>query len=436
MPVFDISFLKPGSAKGGSTYNTLVDQLSIKEAELAGDGVLSPGDYDLLANLARKVYGSPGLTKDQRSNVLVKIADYKKGQSTTTVKNNSDVSRLNRDYQDDLAKNTMLFGNDPKTLLQTNADAAHAKIQKLAEAIDQIEQAGGDASEQLNEYSKTLNEFQDTLHAQEDVNKYKGEGKPDSPYVAYMTTNPQGEIVDVKVGKVGSNSGYVETNGIYGGLQIYGKINAKENGKNIFNLGNTKFSAADLLLPDASNPGAMKANRLIAEDQQSQGGKGFDTASNNLFKPIDPTQVRVQGAVPTGSWAKGIDGTLYERLDNGSYKKYVNVDQEKLGIPDNKVIRVPRSFEQSINQNATQTFDGSGQTIMPQGFTGPLSPTEKYSPVGAPNQPPAPAAAPAGPAGSPKTPQPTSRAPQSAPGLAERVNSSVSKFVGSLFGKG
>lgn len=434
MPVFDISFLNPKNASsGGSTYNTLVDQLSIKEAELAGDGVLSPGDYDLLANLARKVYTSPGLTANQRSNVLVKIADYNKGKSTTSLKDNQDLTRINGGHVDDLTKNVMLFGNDPKTLLQTNADATKSKLQELASAIDQIQTAGGDASQHINEYSKTLNDFQDLLHAQQDVNNYKGEGQPDSPYVAFMTTNPQGEITDVKVGRVGANSGYVETNGIYGGLQIYGKINSKENGKNVFNLGNTKFSAADLLLPDASNPGAMKANRLIAEDQQSRGGQGFDTASANTFKPIDPTTVRVQGAIPTGAWAKGSGGTLYQRLDNGQYKKYVNVDQNTLGVPDNLVMRVPKFMEQSINANVGSTFDGAGQTIVPQGFMGPLGPKESYSPVGSsPATTPAPdtVPAPAAPGGTPRTPQPQTRAPETAQPLAQRFMQGIKNFLG------
>lgn len=432
MPVFDVSFLNPNAPRGGgSNYNTLIDQLAIKESELASDGKLAPGDYDLLAGMARKIAGSPGLTKDQRSNVLVKIADYGKNKSTSTLKDSQDVQRLGRDYQDDLAKNTMLFGNDPKTLIQTNVDATHAKIQKLADSIDQIEGSGGDASEHLNEYNKTLNEYQDLLHAQNDVNNYKGEGKPDSPYVAYMTTNNSGEIVDVKIGKVGSNSGFTETNGVYGGLQVFGKINSKENGKNVFQIGNTRFSAADLLLPDASNPGAMKSNRLIAEDQQSQGGSGFDTASTNVFKPIDPTKVRVQGAIPTGSWAKGIDGTLYQRLETGRYKKYVNVDEKALGISDSNIIRVPRSLQGSINANTDTTFDGAGiKDFVPQGTMGPLAPGQGYSPVDkAPTPPPQPT-------GSPKTPSPTSRAPQDSQGLASKITGGVQKFVGSLFGKG
>lgn len=435
MPVFDLSFLNPKNASGGSGagYGILVDQLAIKEAELSGDGKLAPGDYDLLAGMARKLYNSPGLTAGQRSNINVKIAEYTSKGKSTGLKDNEDIGRITRDHEDDLAKGNMLFGNDPKTLVQTKVDSTKAKLDRLAESINQIDTSGGDASQHLGEYKTTLNDYQDLLHAQEDINKYNGQGKPDSPYVAYMVTNPQGEIVDVKIGKVGSNPGYVETNGIYGGLQIFGKINSKENGANVFNLGNTRFTAADLLLPDPSNPGAMRANRLIAEDQQSQGGHGFDTASSNNFKVIDPGQIRVQGAIPVGSWAKGGNGVLYQRLDSGKYKKYLNVDQEKLGIPDNQVLRVPKVFEQSINSNVDQTYDGAGvDSFVPQGMMGPLAPHQGYNPVGDKS---APAPAPA-PSGSSKTPAPTSRAPQDARGLASRINDGVSKFVGGLFGKG
>ena len=56
MATFNVSFLNPSLQKSGGSapsVSILSDQLQILENELAKDGYLSPGDYDLLISKAR-----------------------------------------------------------------------------------------------------------------------------------------------------------------------------------------------------------------------------------------------------------------------------------------------------------------------------------------------------------------------------------------------
>ena len=96
MAVFNLSFLNPGNKKssGGSGYGIMVDQLSILENDLQSDGVLSPGDYDLLIKKAENLSTSPGLSADQRSNIAVKISNYKKTKKVSDYTKTGDISPL------------------------------------------------------------------------------------------------------------------------------------------------------------------------------------------------------------------------------------------------------------------------------------------------------------------------------------------------------
>src|SRR3990167_3029687 len=223
MPVFNVSFLRPGAAKGGggSGYGVLVDQLSILENELAGDGNLAPGDYDVLTKKAREIRLTGGLTNDQRSNLDVKISAYEKSKSTSKLGDSNDVGRMNRELKDDRLKTVMAFAHDPKTFLQKNSDLLEAKLSDLAQTINQLDDAGSDSSSQYNEYVSTLNDLQDALDALDDSSNYvTGSGKPAGDFVAFIDTNSHGEITNIDFGRDGAKSGYAKTDGLYGGLQI------------------------------------------------------------------------------------------------------------------------------------------------------------------------------------------------------------------------
>lgn len=440
MAVFDVSFLNPKAPRGGgSGYNALVDSLAIQKNALEVDGKLSPGDYDLLIAKAQSIYSNPGLTANQRSNVSVTISDYKKAKAVGKLNDANDIGALNRNVQDDTRKSAMLFANDPKTYLKAQGDILQAKLSRLSDTIDSMNAAGDDPSQHLNEFNDTLAQYNDVLQAESDVGGYVAGTAPKTDYAAYVTTNSKGEVVSFDVGKVGSKNGYLETNGVYGGLPLYGKMNRKENGKILFTLGNTNFSAADVVTPDPANPGAVRAPRLFSEDtQKTQGNSSFSTAQAGTYKQVDLAGVRPQGAVPVGGWAEGGDGVFYQRKPDGGYKKFVNTDLEKLGLKENDVIRIPKSFESGIVPFVNETSDASAAPA-------PVPPTPAApAPVGTGPGLGTPAPTVQSvvdqqfklPGGRAKTPNPTERAPASTVGIAGKAIGAAKGFLSSIFGSG
>lgn len=425
MAQFDVSFLNPKMRTSSGDYGFLVDQLDIKRNQLESDGKLSPGDYDILSREAQKIYSHPGLTPAQRSNVLVKISQYKQEKSTSGLKDSNDLARLNREIKDDMAKNAMLFGNNPAVLLKANSDALRLKIDSLSQSIDALNNAGDDPSSHLNEYNDTLNAYNDSLQALDDVKNHKSGEKPTSNYVAYLTTNSSGEITDVSIGKTGSKTGYAETNGLYGGLQIYGKVNRKEFGKNIFQLGSNTFQGSDLTIQDPTTPGAFRSAPLVS--QKTSQGRNLGVIPDQ-YDEVDLTQVRPQSSIRTGGWAEGEKGFLYQRLDDGSYKKYVNADKAQLGISENDIIKLPRVMEKGILPSVKETIDGS------KPFTAPISPAAAPTPTAPAPQAQAPAQQ--QPGGTSRTPSPTQRAPSTGPGIAEKVLNAGKGILNYLFSGG
>lgn len=427
MAVFDVSFLNKKLRPSNQDYGFLVDQLDIMRNRLESDGKLSPGDYDLLMKEANKAYSHPGLTPQQRSNIQVKISQYQSEKSKVSLKDNNDIARLNREIKDDSAKNIMLFGSNPLQLTQAKSDALRIKLSQLSQSINNLQSAGDDATSHLNEYNSTLQEYSDALQAAEDIKNFKSGSAPSSGFVAYLTTNSRGEITDVEIARTGSRTGYVETNGLYGGLQIYGKVNQKLNGKNVFQIGNTRFSGSDLIVSDPSTPGAFRAAPLLSEDTKA--GRNLGVIPG-VYKEVDLASVRPQSYIPAGNWAESSDGFLYKALDNGKYQKYVNAKKENLGITDNNLIRIPKSFESGIIPNVQETIDASAVPYTPPQPTpavfGPSLPTASTTPPAAP--------ALVG-AGTSRTPSPLERAPQSAPGIAQRAFQAAGGFLGRLFGR-
>ena len=418
MPVFNVSFLRPGAAKGGgSGYGVLVDQLAILENELAKDGNLAPGDYDILTKKAREIRLTGSLTNDQRSNLDVKISAYEKSKSTSKLGDNNDVGRLNREVEDDRRKLTMAFANDPSRFLQGNADLLEAKASRLAETINQLDEAGADSSAQKNEYVSTLQDLQDSLDAIDKSSTYApGSGKPAGDFIAFIDTNSRGEITKVEVGRIGSKSGYAETDALYGGMQIYGRPNAQSKGEKIFRLGNVQYKGSDLQFQDPDSPGSFRNAPLTAN------GKGVIKVES--YQDVDPTTLRAQQTIRPGGFARGKDGTLYESLATGGYRKYVNTLPDQLGRGDQDVLDVPQSMEAGINSGATETVYGAD---LPQMSVANPAQLNELSPS-APTPSAAPAPAPASTPVSARTPSPTERAPKSAPGIASRAIGAAKKF--------
>ncbi len=438
MPQFDVSFLNKGLRKSSSQdYGFLVDQLDIKQSQLESDGKLSPGDYDVLNGMAQKIYGHPGLTEAQRSNIQVKMAGYTKNKTVSTRNDVNDIGKLNREVQDDQRKNVMTFSNDPSKFLETQASVLSVKSGQLSDAIDQIESAGGDATNHYNELNQTLQDYRDTLSALDDVKKYDGSGNTKSDYAAYAVTNSDGQIVDMKIGKIGSQSGYAETNGVYGGLKLYGKINTKDNGQNVFKIGNDTYRGSDFVSIDPAT-GAVRSSPLLSS--KTTGGKNFG-ATNNTGVNVDLAQVKPQQSIRDGGWIQGEKGFLYQRKPDGSYTKYVNADKTKLGITDGQILHVPRSFESGIIKDVTETVDSTATPALPVPTTvGPGTTTPQANLATTTPAQTASVVAPAAsstPAGQPNTGgAPTARAAQDSGGIAGNIMNSVKGFFGNLFGSG
>lgn len=431
MANFDVSFLNP-KLRGTSSqdYGFLVDQLDIKRNQLEADGKLSPGDYKLLTAEAQKIYAHPGLTPAQRSNIEVKISSYQSDSNKNLSKDANNISRINREIKDDMSKIGLRFSNQPTKFLEAQAAAYNAKIDSLSESINQLEAAGDDATEHYNELTTTLDDYNNTLQALDDVTNYKGGSAPTSNYAAYVVTNSKGEVVDLKVDRVGAQGGYVETNGVYGGLPLYGKVNRKEFGKNVFTLGSQTFSAKDTVIPGPD--GTLKPSTLISTAQQKNAKGGFSIAQSG-YSPVDLASVKPQSAIRSGGWIEGEKGFLYQRQDDGSYKKYINSDKEKLGITDNDIIKVPRSYESGIMNNVVETIDGSVPTQAPvpdASMVGPMPQATTTPQRAATTTPPQ-----AQPAGRSQTGgAPTERSPQTSQGIVGKAIGVAKGFFSNLFG--
>lgn len=426
MGAIDISFLNPNMRKSSGDYGFLVDQLDIKRAELESDGKLTPGDYDYLTSEAQKLYGHPGLTPAQRSNIEVKIANFQKDKKISSSKESNDIAQLNREAKDDQAKIGLRFSNDPEKFLEAQTAVQQAKIERLSQSINALESAGDDASNHYNELTTALNDLADTQQALDDVKVGKTSGAPVSNYAAYIVTNSRGEVNDLKIQRVGAQSGYLETNGLYGGLPVYGKVNRKEYGKNVFILGNQTFSANDVVLPGPD--GTLKPSVLISSDKQKNVKGGFSVAETG-YTPIDLNSVRPQSAIREGSYIRGENGFIYEAQPGGTYKKYVNYDPEKLGITENDILIVPRSFEQGIMKSVTETADGAEAATLPAPVN-LLPSTNSATTTPATTTPAAPA-----PVGRAQTGgAPTVRAPGTASGQAASESGKAKGFFAKLFG--
>lgn len=435
MPSFSFGQLGLGAGGGATTdYGPLIDMLSIKEDQLASDGKLSPGDYKLLINQAQSLYTHPGLTPAQRSTVLTKIAGYQKDMSTSQLTQNDDITSLNDDYTQSMASINSKYANDPATFLKGQAAAQVAKIDQLSQAIDTMDASGQDASSHYNELTSTMQDYQDTLSSLDAVNQHAADPtKNSTDYAAYVTTNSQGQITDLKIGKTGSSSGYSPTNGTYGGLQVYGKANGKVDNKNIFKFGNQTFTeSSNISTVDGSAQNVLTAGGV--------GSNGYNVNQPSI--DVDPKTVQVQGSIRPGGYVQGTTSgsPLYQMQQDGSYKKIINPNLQQLGVQPGDVMTMPKEFLDSITPQVKQTVDGAAVTpVLPPTTTpnpGAPAPATPFAPTPAGQQAEAAAPARPSPIGAPKVGSPKVTASSSLGGVAQGALNAVGGFFGGLFGGG
>jgi hypothetical protein len=434
MAVLNVSFLNSKNRGSGSEgVGILADKLQILENELGKDGYLAPGDYDLLIGTASKIRNSGGLSSAQRSNYDVKISTYQKSKELSMMQSSDDLDKINREIKSEAAEDVMVAGNDPAKFLQGRAASLQAKLADLEETISRKELAGDDTTKYLNEYNDTLRQYSDRITALKDMQSFDG-ANPLTGYAAYVTTNNKGEIVDVDYDKYGAKSGYAETNGMINGFQVFGKVNNKKDGRNIFILGDKTFSAVDLLVADAANPGSFKPTKLVA-DATTQGPYSKGQAG---YINVTGESLRIQSYLPEDSWAEGVDGTLYHRRTDGGYTKYINTKVEDLNIPGQAILRIPKTLETNLTRNIDQTVDGA-EIIMPDegiNFAPEASqPLEgKVTPVG-PMHLPTIAPEMNGAGQSYRTPQqPQDNTSPTTPNIFQRTVKSAGNFIKGIFG--
>ena len=358
-------------SSGGSNSGLLADQLSILQNELGKDGFLSPGDYDLLIEKARTIQSMPGLSASQKSEYNVKISAFEKQKSVGVLSKEGDIGFMNRSVESERAEDVMAVGNSPVDFLFYRKLSTEAKINDLNEMISIKQQAGDDVSEYMNEYNATMNQYRNQLEAVSAMANFDGTN-PIQGHVAYVTTNNNGEIVDVDYAKYGSKSGYAETNGTIDGFQVYGKTNYKRDGNNYFILGDTEFSAVDMIMPDPENPSSMKPNKLVA-NSKSAGGRLIGESG---YVNLQGQSLQVQGYIPTNSWAKGVDGSVYKRREDGGYSKYININRSMPNMPDqDRMITLPDYYEKAIMSKSDDTIDMSAPIAPDEGLNqAPLGP--------------------------------------------------------------
>lgn len=376
MATFNVSFLNPSLRKktGSTGVGILSDQLTILQSELSKDGYLSSGDYDLLITKAQEIRNSGSLTADQMSNFDVKIANFQALKSIASLEKDESIDILKRTMQDEQYTNVLIFGNSPEQYLQTKQDSLLSYINELSETIERRTSSLQDTTEHQNELNNALSQYR-SLADMQNAFSSRQENSPINGYVAYVETNSRGEIIDIDFDKYGSKGGYVETNGMIDGFQVYGKVNSKRNGYNQFYLGNNTFSGVDMIRPDPTNPNTFQTSMMIDQNSQKNlGGTGFVTAAPSWLN-ISGQELSTQSYMPNDSWAKGANGTVYYRRKDGGYTKYLNVKDgvSMSGIPESGFLRLPSAFESSLMQNVDETFDAAM----------PMTPDEGllYSPI-------------------------------------------------------
>lgn len=369
MAVFDVSFLNPSIQKplqGEGGVSVLFNEITILENQLKKDGYLAQSDYDLLMDKTRELELNSSLSATQRSRAATLTSSYESRKGTEQHTRNENVDEMDNALKSEGYEDILLVGNDPKKFLEGRASSLQAKLEQLQESITRRESTGQDTSGLMNEYQESMTELSDRYGALDGMAASDGQNPIDG-YAAYMTTNSRGEIVDVDYAKFGSKSGFAETNGMIDGFQVFGKPNKKEGGKNVFILGNERFSGTDMMETDPLNPGSFKPTKMISESMQS--GGIFSTGKQG-FLNVPGVELTTQSYIPKNTWGKGVDGTLYERLEEGGYRKYINTTPEDVNIDASRILALPKQFEDGIMRQVTDSVDSANPISPDQGSFG------------------------------------------------------------------
>jgi hypothetical protein len=428
MASFDLGGLLLSKQPSSPDYGFLIDRVKMKKDRLSEDGKLAPGDYDSVISEYQKLYSHPGFSKSQRSDIEVLISGLQREKQLSIIKDSQDIPRLNREVEGEYKNAVYKYGNDPLIVLKAKSASLENKMFLLDENIYDLQRSGDDPTPALLERDKAKNEWLDS-QAAISLSENRKPGTPIEGFIANIETNSNGEIRDIHITK-GTEPGFILTTGILGGFTVAGKVDPKvsaREGKNVFKIGDTIFSAPSILRPGPA--GELRPEILTAESQQTPFGSHGKTKSTGDFVELDSASIRPQKSTLSGDWIQSTDGSLYKDIGNRQFERYVGATPEKLGITDSDIWKnLPEAALNSIKARTVKTNDLSQQISLPQdAIYGPPSPQVGTTPQASQVSPQ--------PAGRERTPSPVATSPRGGLGYAQQTISKAGSFLKSLFGR-
>ena len=427
MASFDLGGLLLRKQPSSPDYGFLIDRVKIKTDRLAEDGKLAPGDYDSGIAEYQKLYSHPGFSPSQRSDIEVLISGLQRAKQLSIIKDFQDLPRLNREVENGYKESVYKYGNDPLIVLKSQQANLEQKMFILRENVADMERAGDDSTQALLEFDSAKNQWLDT-QAAIDLSENRTPGAPIEGFIANVETNSNGEIRDIRVTKR-TEPGFILTTGILGGFTVAGKVDAKvsaREGKNVFKIGDTIFSAGSSLRPGPA--GELQPEILTAESQKVPVGSKGRTKVYEDFVELDSASIRPQKSTLSGDWIQSTDGSFYKDIGNRQYERYVGASKEQLQISDSDIMKnLPDVILSTVKQRTVKTNDLSAQFDLPGGaIYGPPAPGTGTTPQ-ASQIPPS--------TGRERTPSPIAASPQGGFGYAQQTISKAGSFLKSLFGR-
>lgn len=314
-----------------SDYNLILEQM---ETVLAKDGVLSAADYATLAEQARN-FANLVPTRSARNNFLIKAESYKR-QGDARSLSVSDVSQLRKDFEDDRRKLSLTMGDNPKGYVENISKSLQAKLEAIQERLFLSE--GGDNVDYSNEYNATIAE----LDRWNSAIKAAAGGKRDALQAIAVTDPDTGDIIQIEYVPVGAGTikGAKATDSTIDGIPLYLVPNRISHGMVKANFLGQEFSAPDIF------------DQLVIDPETKLPITPPPLTSNSKNKNyrVDDLKGRVVNSFNRIKYGIGMDGkTYYERNDDGTYKRYDNVENPaQLGINPQQAIKLPTDWESRL----------------------------------------------------------------------------------------
>ncbi len=388
MAIFNVAFLNPRMRKksGGAGVKVLLNELEIFETSLMGEeNNLSPGEIDKLIDRRRKLQNSGALTATQISDQNVKIAKLQQQKEAVKFSMDENIEKINRDMKNSDVEINEVTGNSPIGFFKAKIASLEDKTEKLYSSIEKRTREGMDFSGHQGELSEAKAELESRYRSLQMLESFDGEN-PIKGLVAYMNTNDDGEIIGVDFLPYGSKSGYAETNGMVDGCQIFGKVNYKDQDYNHFLLGDIKFTAVDTMEQDPENPRNMIPRKLVSDTRTMSGYKVGQHGWLNIPSTLEIdgklyNTLKVEDHFKRNSFAKGIEGNLFKRREDGGYTEYLNIDRSRADLPANMedIRTVSEDGERVLKRRVDETVDFA-DSIEPEEEM-PMAPMETVGPM-------------------------------------------------------